>query len=178
MGGDARPEQRDYQERIVMQPIDAQSNGPQLLYGLRYHVHINTPEEEITFHDQTGYWLWEPDTGLIMQTLSIPRGQTALAGGQAAADANMLVVEAKRGATDYGICSTTFLELAFRTDSYRLEVTFHEDGTWSYVSDTTLIVRGRDEPFLHRDRNRLTKIAEADLNPWLKRAQAGGGPSA
>jgi hypothetical protein len=87
-------------------------------------------------------------------------------------------VEAKRGATDYGICSTTFLELAFRTDSYRLEVTFHEDGSWSYVSDTTLIVRGRDEPFLHRDRNRLTKVAEADLNPWLKRTQAGGGPSA
>jgi len=168
-------ETRDYHERIVMEPIDAQSNGPQLLYGLRYHIHINTPEEEITFHDQTGYWLWEPDTGLIMQTLSIPRGQTALAGGQATADAKTLVVEAKRGATNYGICSTDFLEQAFRTDSYRLEVTFHDDGTWSYVSDTTLIVRGA--PFLHKDRNRLTKIAEPDLNPWLKRAQAGGAAS-
>jgi hypothetical protein len=172
------PERRDYMERIVMEPIDAQSNGPQLLYGLRYHVHINTPEEETTFHDQTGYWLWEPDTGLIMQTLSIPRGQTALAGGHAKADAKTLVVEAKRGETDYGICSTTFLELAFRTDAYRLEVTFHEDGTWSYISDTTLIVKGRDAPFQHRDRNRLTRIAEPDLNPWLKRIQAGGGPSA
>ncbi|HEY1125178.1 MAG TPA: heme-binding beta-barrel domain-containing protein [Sphingobium sp.] len=171
------PEQRDYIERIVMEPIDAQSNGPQLLYGLRYHIHINTPEEEITFHDQTGYWLWEPDTGLIMQTLSIPRGQTALAGGRAAPDAKTLVVEAKRGGTDYGICSTTFLELAFRTDSYRLEVTFHEDGSWSYVSDTTLIVHGQDEPFLHRDRNHLTKVAEPDLNPWLKRIQAGGASS-
>ena len=171
------PEQRDYIERIVMQPIDAQSNGPQLLYGLRYHIHINTPEEEITFHDQTGYWLWEPDTGLIMQTLSIPRGQTALAGGQATPDAKTLVVKAKRGSTEYGICSTTFLEQAFRTDSFRLEVTFHDDGSWSYVSDTTLIVRGQKEPFLHRDRNHLTKIAEPDLNPWLKRVQAGGASS-
>ncbi|MBO9581608.1 MAG: FABP family protein [Sphingobium sp.] len=171
------PERRDYYERIVMEPIDAQSNGPQLLYGLRYHIHINTPEEEIAFHDQAGYWLWEPDTGLIMQTLSIPRGQTALAGGKATADATTLVVEAKRGATDYGICSTEFLEQAFRTDSYRLEVTFHDDGTWSYVSDTTLIVRGA--PFLHKDRNHLTKIAEPDLNPWLKlkRSQAGGAAS-
>jgi len=167
------PEQRDYFERIVMAPIDAQANGPQLLYGLRYHVHIGTTEEETTFHDQTGYWLWEPDTGLIMQTLSIPRGQTALAGGHAAADAKTLVVEAKRGATDYGICSTTFLELAFRTDAYKLEVTFHDDGSWSYVSDTTLIVRGKD-PFLHRDRNRLTKVAEPDLNPWLKKVRADG----
>src|SRR3546814_14081684 len=40
------PETRDYYERIEMQPIDAQANGPQLFYGLRYHVHINTPEED------------------------------------------------------------------------------------------------------------------------------------
>ena len=77
------PERRDYIERIEMQPIDPQANGPQLFYGLRYHIHINTPEEDITFHDQVGYWLWEPATGLIMQTLAIPRGQVALAGGQA-----------------------------------------------------------------------------------------------
>ncbi len=35
-----------------------QANGPQLFYGLRYHVHINTREEENAFHDQVGYWLW------------------------------------------------------------------------------------------------------------------------
>ena len=58
-----------------MEPIDPQTNGPQLLYGLRYHIHINTAEEAITFHDQVGYWLWEPATGLIMQTIAIPRGQ-------------------------------------------------------------------------------------------------------
>ena len=47
------PEQRDYYERIEMQPIDAQTNGPQLFYGLRYHVHINTTEEQIAFNAQT-----------------------------------------------------------------------------------------------------------------------------
>ena len=77
------PETHQSIERMVMQPIDAQANGPQLFYGLRYHTHINTPEEEITFHDQVGYWLWEPATGLIMQTLAIPRAQVALAGGHA-----------------------------------------------------------------------------------------------
>ena len=34
---------------------------------LRYHIHINTPDEAITFHDQVGYWLWEPATGLVLQ---------------------------------------------------------------------------------------------------------------
>jgi hypothetical protein len=74
------PERRVFREHIRMDPIDAQTNGPQLLYGLRYHIHINTPEEAITFHDQVGYWLWEPATGLIMQTIAIPRGQVVLAG--------------------------------------------------------------------------------------------------
>lgn len=159
------PEQRVYRERIEMQPIDPQPNGPQLFYGLRYHVHINTPEEDTTFHDQVGYWLWEPATGLILQSVAIPRGQIALAAGKAAADADKLVLTATRGQTEYGICSTAFLEWAFRTDSYTIEVTFNPDGSWSYVSDTVLIVRGKPEPFLHRDRNTLFKVAEPAPNP-------------
>lgn len=162
------PEWKAYYERIEMQPIDPQTNGPQLFYGLRYHVHINTKEEEITFHDQVGYWLWEPATGLILQTVAIPRGQVAIAAGQAKPDDTKLILKAERGQTEYGICSTTFLELAFRTDSYRIEVDFHSDGSWSYISDITLLVKGRDAPFLHRDRNTLTKIAEPDLNPWAQ----------
>lgn len=73
------PERRVYRERIEMHPIDPQANGPQLFYGLRYHVHVNTPEEATTFHDQVGYWLWEPATGLVLQTVAIPRGQVAIA---------------------------------------------------------------------------------------------------
>ena len=159
------PERREFIERIALQPIDPQANGPQLLYGLSYHIHINTEEEDTTFHDQVGYWLWEPKTGLIMQTLAIPRGQVALASGHAAPDAKIFSVLAERGGPGYGICSTEFLEWAFRTDSYRLEVTVNADGSWSYVSDTMLQVRGRPDPFRHRDRNTLVKIAEPTPNP-------------
>lgn len=165
------PETRKYYERIEMQPIDPQANGPQLFYGLRYHVHINTREEDITFHDQVGYWLYEAATGLILQTLAIPRGQIAIAAGHAKPGDRKLVLKATRGQTEYGICSTTFLDLAFRTDSYQLTVDFHDDGSWSYVSDTMLMVKGRDEPFLHRDHNRLQKVAEPDLNPWARIAK-------
>ena len=105
--------------------------------------------------------------------VAIPRGQIAIAAGHAEPDAKQLVLKATRGQTDYGICSTTFLELAFRTDSYQITVDFHDDGSWSYVSDTTLTVKGQDEPFLHRDRNTLTKIAEPDLNPWAKITRGG-----
>jgi hypothetical protein len=159
------PERREFIERIDFQPIDPQANGPQLFYGLRYHIHITTVEEDITFHDQVGYWLWEPATGLVLQSLAIPRGQVAMASGHATPDATSLVLTAARGQTEYGICSTAFLEYAFRTDSYRIEVTFNPDGSWRYVSDTMLMVRGRPEPFRHHDQNTMVKLAEATPNP-------------
>lgn len=166
------PERREFIERIEFQPIDPQANGPQLFYGLRYHIHIVATDEEGTFHDQVGYWLWEPATGLVLQTVAIPRGQVAIAAGQATPDSMKLVVRAERGQTEYGICSTAFLEHAFRTDSYQLEVTFEADGGWSYVSDTMLQVRGQPEPFRHRDRNTLVKVGDPTPNLLAQLAAA------
>ena len=92
------PERRDYIERIEMQPIDPQANGPQLLLRPALsHPHQHA-EEEITFHDQVGYWLWEPATGLVLQTLTIPRGQVALAVGHAQAGRQQIVGERRRAA--------------------------------------------------------------------------------
>jgi hypothetical protein len=159
------PERRVFREHIRMEPIDAQSNGPQLLYGLRYHIHINTPEETITFHDQVGYWLWEPATGLIMQSLAIPRGQVVLAGGTAKPGDKQISVEARRGNTRFGICSTGFLEDAFRTDYYRVDITFINDDSWSYVTRTDLAIRGAAPPFDHRDANTLRRIGPPAPNP-------------
>jgi len=170
------PERRVFREQTRMEPIDPQTNGPQLLYGLRYHIHINTPEEAITFHDQVGYWLWEPATGLIMQTIAIPRGQVVLAGGTAAPDDKCISVEARRGDTRFGICSTTFLDVAFRTDYYRVDITFNGDDSWTYVTRTDLAVRGNTPPFNHRDTNTLRRIARPTPNPLvgqLKGSKAG-----
>lgn len=161
------PQRKEFTERIELQPIDYQLNGPQVFYGLRYHTRILAEGEEATFHDQVGYWLWEPATGLIIQTLAIPRGQVAIASGHAKPDDAILELSATRGETEYGICSTTFLERAFRTDSYRISVSFNSDGSWSYMLDTMLLVRGRTELFPHRDVNTLIKVAEPMLNPLM-----------
>jgi len=170
------PERRVYREHIRMEPIDSQANGPQLLYGLRYHININTPEEAITFHDQVGYWLWEPATGLIMQSIAIPRGQVVLAAGRAKPDDQRISVEARRGGTRFGICSTTFLEEAFRTDYYRIDITFNNDDSWTYVTRTDLAVRGATPPFNHRDANTMRRVAAPALNPLAKQLKGGRQP--
>jgi hypothetical protein len=71
------PRKQAYLEHIELQPIDPQANGPQLFYGLRYHTHVVKPREIETYHDQVGYWLWEPVTGTVIHTLAIPRAQVA-----------------------------------------------------------------------------------------------------
>lgn len=172
----AGPERQPFVERIELQPIDAQTNGPQLFYGLRYHTRIVKPGEIEAFHDQVGYWLWEPATGTVIQTLTIPRGQTAMAVGQATADAKSFRLEAVRGSMTNGISSNPFLEYAFRTERYAITVTIHDEGTWSYELHTTLVIPGRAEPFLHTDRNTLMKIGEPTLNPTAQTKPTAASP--
>ncbi|MFY3743226.1 heme-binding beta-barrel domain-containing protein [Anaeromyxobacter sp. Red801] len=167
-------EESPYVERIVFEPIDPQPNGPQLLYGLRYHQRVQEPDDPATFHDQVGYWLWEPATHRIVQSLAIPRAQVALAGGVAAPDARAFTVNAVRGSAMFGICSGPFLEQAFTTLEYTLTFTVHDDGSLSYEQDTVLRVRGREEPFHHTDASTLRRVAAPMLNPSA--AAEGTGP--
>ncbi len=158
-------ERNTFVERYELQPIDRQTNGPQLLYGLRYHTHIVKPGEVETFHDQLGYWLWEPATNTVMLTLAIPRGQVLLAGGTAEPDARSFEVRAAVGSEVYGILSNPFLDEAFRTLSYRMSVTINPDGSWSYEEEGVLAIPDREEPFSHIDRNTLVRVAPPTPNP-------------
>ncbi len=174
-GDDVHPdvggtEANTFVERYELQPIDRQTNGPQLLYGLRYHTHIVKPGEQETFHDQVGYWLWEPATHTVTLTLGIPRGQVLLAGGAAEPDATEFEVRAALGSEVYGILANPYLDQAFRTLSYRMSVAVHPDGRWSYEEEGILAIPDRDEPFSHIDRNTLTRIGDPTPNPLAQTA--------
>jgi hypothetical protein len=155
-------------EHYDLQPIDPQTNGPQVFYGLRYHIHIVKPGEVETFHDQVGYWLWEPAANTVIQTLAVPRGQVALATGTADADASEFEVRANIGSEEHGIVSVPFLNAAFRTLSFRIRVTTHDNDTWSYEEDTVMQLPDRTEPFHHIDRNTLVRVAEPTPNPLAR----------
>ena len=159
------PRSQAYLETLELLPIDAQSNGPQLLYGLRYHSHITKPGKKSTYHDQVGYWLWEPSTERIYHTLTIPRGQAVLAGGFAKADARRFTLRAQRGDTTFGIVSNPFLDQAFRTDLFEIAVTIENDDSWSYEETVILQIKGQDAPFRHTDTNRLVRVGLAQANP-------------
>jgi len=160
-GGEDEP----YRERMVFEPIDPQLNGPQLLYGLRYHIHINKLDERLTFHDQVGYWLWEPATQTIYQSLAIPRGQVAQAMGRAEPEARRFSVKATLGSPVSGIISAPFLHENFKTVEYTITVTLGDDSTLTYEQDTVLQVAGRPDLFHHVDKNLLRRVAPPHPNP-------------
>ena len=169
-GADEHPavdgtEANTFVEHYELHPIDRQTNGPQLFYGLRYHTHIVKPGEVETFHDQVGYWLWEPAANTVTLTLGIPRAQVLLASGPATADATDFELNAVIGTEVYGILSNPFLDQSFRTVSYRIHVTVNADGSWSYEEEGKLQIPDRDELLSHIDRNTLTKIGEPVPNP-------------
>jgi len=164
----AGTEHNTYVERYELEPIDPQTNGPQLFYGLRYHLHIVKPGEVETFHDQVGYWLWEPAANRVTHTLAIPRGQVLLAAGTARSDSTEFEVAAELGSQTYGILSNPFLDASFRTVSFRMRVTVNNDSTWTYREDAVLQIPDRDEPFHHIDQNTLTRVTPPVPNPLAR----------
>ncbi len=108
---------------------------------------------------------------MIMQTIAIPRGQVVLAGGTAAPDDKRISVEARREDTRFGICSNPFLEEAFRTDYYRIDITFNDDDSWSYVTRTDLAVRGEDAGVRPPRHQHATPGRPADAEPARRSAE-------
>jgi hypothetical protein len=172
-GNDEHPasfgiERNTFFERYELEPIDAQTNGPQLFYGLRYHTHIVKPGEVETFHDQVGYWFWEPAAKAVTLTLGIPRGQVLLASGAADATSTDFELTATVGSEIYGILSNPFLDQSFRTISYRIHVTINIDSSWSYEEEGQMQIPGNAELFHHTDRNTLTLVASPTPNPLAR----------
>lgn len=162
-------------ERYDAQPVDYQTNGPQLLYGLRYHAHVVRPGEVATFHDQVGYWLWEPATCTVMLTAGIPRGESLLAVGRCDPDATTFEVSARRGSTVDGIVANAFLDAHFVTERFRMRVTTSPaDRSWAYEEHTTLRVSDRPGVVDHLDRQRFVLLAPPRPNPLALAASPGG----
>jgi hypothetical protein len=152
-------------EHYELCPIDFQTNGPQIFYGLRYHTNIREVGSPAMFHDQVGYWLWEPLASSVTLTLGIPRGQALIAMGRAEANAMEFELTATAGTDVNGIVSNPFLDRAFHTASYRIHVTIHDVDTWSYQEEGVLEISGSDAPFHHTDRNTLSRVSLPQPNP-------------
>lgn len=146
-----------YRERMVFEPTGRVDNHEQILFGLRYASRawrIGSPD---VFHEEVGYWLYEPATGLIIRCFMPPRGMTVMAGGTAPANARKFSLEARAGDEVFGICSSPFLTAEFKTVRYTLDVELPDDGTFRYEEHTVLRLKNGDL-FDHSDANTLRRV--------------------
>ncbi len=148
----------DYRERLVLEPIGRVDNHEQILYGLRYSTRAWRIGAKDSFHEETGYWLWDAEREVVLRCFIVPRGVSVVAGGSAKADARLFQLSAEAGSDVYGICSNAWLDAQFKTLRYTLSVTVHDDGSWSYEEDTVLRIAGQDELFHHTDANTLRRV--------------------
>ena len=158
----AGPRTLEFWERIELQPVDPGNNGPQLLYALRYHTRM-------TKVGQTGLLAVGAGQRDRDAQPHHPARADRAGGGQGHGRCQDLYPDSH--ARRYRLrdllkpLSRTDLEQNFRTDSFEITITIHDDGTWSYDEDTVMQIKGRTEPFHHIDRNRLTRVEEPTKNP-------------
>ncbi|MBT9544768.1 MAG: FABP family protein [Candidatus Sericytochromatia bacterium] len=151
-------ENNKYRERLSLEPFGPVDNHEQHLYGLRYNTMAWRLDESDSFHEEVGYWLWDPAEKQVMRCFIVPRGVTVLAGGTVEPDAKSFELSAELGSPIYGICSNPFLDREFKTVRYELKLTVHEDGSFSYFEDTQMQMKGRTELFHHTDQNTLKRV--------------------
>jgi hypothetical protein len=155
---DRQPTTSHYRERMVFEPTGPVDNHEQKLYGLRYSTKAWRIGSADPFHEELGYWMVEPATGLILRCFMPPRGMTILAGGTAPAEARRFSLEARAGDEVFGICSSPFLTAEFKTVRYTLDVELLNDETFRYESHTFLRMKGREALFDHVDGNTLRRV--------------------
>lgn len=146
-----------YREKTSLKPFGPVDNGHQRLYGLDYRGAMWRGTEENPFHTETGYWLWDAETGEVVKGFVVPRGITVLAGGTAEAGAGTFSLRAAAGDPRYSIGENQYLAKSASTLSFELTVTLG-DGTWSYDERTMLRMNEFPEPFAHTDHNTLRRV--------------------
>ncbi len=151
-------ENNKYRERLTLLPFGPVDNHEQKLYGLRYSTFAWRLDEPDSFHEETGYWLWDSASQQVMRCFIVPRGITVLAGGTVRPDAKEFNLAADLGSPTYGICSSPFLDREFKTVRYELNVKINGNGSFSYDEDTQLQIPGQPKIFHHRDKNTLFRV--------------------
>ncbi len=152
-------EENPFNETMTFEAIgDVINAEKQNLAALRYHQVVSRKSDNEVFHNETGYWMWDAEQGLIMQALTIPRGVCLIAGGtfRESAQGNQIVFEVRAGINDadWAIVQSPFMRDNAKTLSFSHKISVRGD---TLVYDETTVVDIYGNRFDHTDENTLTR---------------------
>ena len=163
-GVDVAPDAQGQQDRTeFVDEMEFVHSGPaenaeeQQLVSVRYHHVVRKKENGKIFHDQIGHWIYEPATGLVMHSLTIPRAVVLLAGGKLIENDSGWVADVKATAGDnsFGIVQSPFMNEKAKTKAFEMSLTLAGD-VLSYKETTYLHIYGVD--FDHVDKSTLRRV--------------------
>ena len=152
-------ETNPYYEVLTIEPvdIDIENAEEQELLAVRYHQIIREKANDEVSHSETGYWIWDENEKTIMNSFSIPRGVSVLAGGKINALPNglQLSVSVKENDAQWGIIQSPFMMKKAKTLSFSREFIISEN-TLQYSQEMVLDIYGKI--LSHTDENTLSKV--------------------
>jgi len=152
-------ENSPYYETICFSPVGLVGNADeQELAAIHYHQIVYRKSNDEEFHNETGYWMWDRATGVIMHSLAIPRAVCVLAGGIWNGEIDdqgrvVLEVAAAEDNPDWNIVQSPFMAEKARTVSFTHKLIVGGD-TLSYDETTMVDIYGK--LFEHTDANELS----------------------
>ena len=150
-----------FREKTTFKPFGPVDNGEQSLYGLDYRTAAYRKDEDLPFHTEVGYWMWDAKAKQVSRCFVIPRAQVLIAGATVEPDATKFTLESTLGSVTYGILSNPYLDEVAHTTRFDVTISFTED-TFSY--DETTVVEHKKYPtvIMHTDRNTLKLISREE----------------
>ena len=153
-------ENNPYYESITFTAIaDVTNAESQVLAAVHYRQIVRRKSTDKVFHDEAGYWMWDAAAGVIMHSLTIPRGVCIMAGGtwqgEKAEDGRVILeVSAGLNDKDWQIIQSPFMRDNALTTAFRHRITVG-NGKLSYSETTVLDIYGK--VFEHTDDNELIR---------------------
>ena len=154
-------ERNPYYETIRFEAAGDVTNAEQQTLSIvRYHQVVSRKSNDEVFHDQVGYWLWDPADDTIVETFTIPRGVAVVAGGKLAQPRDLALelvfeVSAEAGSAEFGIVQAPFMFRQARTTAFTHTLKVHGD-VMQYSETTLLDIYGKHN-YEHRDLNTLRR---------------------
>jgi hypothetical protein len=154
-------ERNPYYETLIFEAAGDVTNAEQqTLSVVRYHQVVSRKSNDEVFHDQVGYWLWDPADNTIVETFTIPRGVAVVAGGklgepQDLAQELVFEVAADAGSPECGIVQAPFMFKQARTTGFSHTLTVQGDEL--HYSETTLLDIYDKTGYEHTDVNTLQR---------------------
>jgi len=156
---DAKPDQTHFTDELSFEAAGSAENAEeQELVSVRYHHVVRKSDSGLVFHEQVGHWIFEPATGLLMHSLSIPRAVCVLAGGGVVEQDGETIfdVKAQSGSETFGIVQSPFMLEKAKTKAFHMRMSV-KGNQLSYSEVMSLHIYGKD--FEHTDASILTRVS-------------------